>query len=207
VADLSIDLERLEALQADMRVVRKEFDEAEEFSQTVADLVGHDRLAGVVRDFASKWNLRRAELLEELDYLAEAAKTIRDTMIELDKELSSVLTHSQGHSQGAPPSPGGGSSPSHSQGGAPSPSSSQGGGGSQGGAGSPDASHSQGASQATHTQGAGVSIGMSNLMGHVEGQGPLMQAVLSQGEEGVAMEAISLQVEGLSEAGTEEGAR
>lgn len=91
VADLDIDLDDLEALVGVLAVVRREFDGAEQFATTVADLVGHDGLAGVVRDFATQWNLRRSELLEELDYLAEATTSIRDTMIELDLELGEVM--------------------------------------------------------------------------------------------------------------------
>ena len=91
MADISIDLKKLEALQATMRVVRHEFDDAEQFSTTVADLVGHEELAQTVRDFATQWNLRRGELLEELDYIAEATRSIHDTMVELDQELSTVL--------------------------------------------------------------------------------------------------------------------
>lgn len=93
MADLDIDLDLLDSLQGDLRVVRREFDNAERFSEAVADMVGHDALAGTVRDFASKWNLRREELLEELDHVAGAATAIHDTMVELDMELSSVLAN------------------------------------------------------------------------------------------------------------------
>ena len=93
VADLDIDLDDLEALVSALGVVRGEFDGAEQFATEVADLVGHDELAGVVRDFATQWNLRRAELLDELDYLAEATTAIRDTMVELDQELSQVMAN------------------------------------------------------------------------------------------------------------------
>lgn len=93
MADLQIDLDQLETLMANMKVVRSDFEGAEQFSQTVADLVGHDGLAGVVRDFASQWNMRRAELLEELDFIAQATKSIHDTMVELDQELGTVIAN------------------------------------------------------------------------------------------------------------------
>ena len=87
MADLDIDLDDLESLVSTLGVVRTEFDSAEQFATTVADLVGHDGLAGVVRDFATQWNLRRSELLEELDYLAAATTSIR-----LWKTSASTLT-------------------------------------------------------------------------------------------------------------------
>ncbi|MEP6481214.1 MAG: hypothetical protein ABJA94_04315 [Rhodoglobus sp.] len=109
MADISIDLERLEALQRTMHTVRREFDEAEEFSQAVAGLVGHDQLANTVRDFATQWNLRRHELLEELDYIAQATKSIHDTMVELDQELSTVVSNYRpNHSSGGGGGGGGG---------------------------------------------------------------------------------------------------
>jgi len=90
--DLEIDFELLDALIGDIAAVRAEFEAAERFAEQTADLTGHDRLAGVVRDFATKWNLRREGLLTELQTIADAAESIRDTMRELDLELADAAT-------------------------------------------------------------------------------------------------------------------
>jgi len=86
--DLAIDYTRLDALLSNLSLVRSEFSSAEHFASQTADLTGHDGLAGVVRDFAVKWSLRREELLAELQTIADAAESIRDTMRELDIELA-----------------------------------------------------------------------------------------------------------------------
>lgn len=88
MTDLSIDYTRLDALISNLSLVQGEFSSAEQFASQTADLTGHDRLADVVRDFATKWSLRREELLEELQTIADAAESIRDTMRELDLELA-----------------------------------------------------------------------------------------------------------------------
>ena len=76
MTDLSIDYTRLDALISNLSLVQGEFSSAEQFATQTADLTGHDRLADVVRDFATKWSLRREELLEELQTIADAAEQV-----------------------------------------------------------------------------------------------------------------------------------
>lgn len=98
MSDVDVDLDRLKVLMSQLRIVRREFDGAEGFAKRVAELVGHSGLAGVVDDFATQWSVRRGELLEELDYLAETSQAIHDTMIELDQDLSAVIaSYRSGH--------------------------------------------------------------------------------------------------------------
>ena len=85
IPDLQIDLGHLEALITNTLIVRGDFEDAEQFSHTVADLV------------ASQWNVRRGEVLEELDFITEATKSIHDTMVELDQELSTVFSNYRGN--------------------------------------------------------------------------------------------------------------
>lgn len=69
IPDLQIDLQHLEALRTNTLIVRGDFEDAEQFSHTVADL------------------------LEELDFITQATKSIHDTMVELDHELSTVISN------------------------------------------------------------------------------------------------------------------
>ncbi|MBH0008871.1 hypothetical protein [Salinibacterium sp. SWN1162] len=91
MADLEIDFAKLTELQSTMATVQTEFGLAEAFSEAVADLCGHDGLAGTVKDFGSQWNLRRAELITELSQIADAVRSVHDTMKELDQSLAETV--------------------------------------------------------------------------------------------------------------------
>ena len=98
MADLQIDLDGLTELAAQLSVIRTQLDGAEKFSGTVASLVGDDRLADVVREFAEKWNLRRGFFIDDLAQIGAAAEAIRDTFVELDSQLGAGLA--AGHTPG-----------------------------------------------------------------------------------------------------------
>ena len=91
MADLRIDVDGLTELANQLSVIRTQLDGAEKFSSSVAGLVGDDRLAQVVRDFAEKWNLSRGFFIDDLAQLGAAAEAIRDTFVELDTKMSSGL--------------------------------------------------------------------------------------------------------------------
>lgn len=91
MADLNIELDELAALSDSLTDLHAELDGAEKFSETVAGYAGDDQLAQVIRDFASGWNKRRGFLLEDLEQLAAAAEAIRDTFVELDREIAAGL--------------------------------------------------------------------------------------------------------------------
>lgn len=89
MSDLSMNLSALETLSTRLTSVSNDLSSSEAFSRTVAGLVGDDRLAQVVRDFAEKWNIRREHLITEIEGTAAAATAIHDTFEELDKKLAS----------------------------------------------------------------------------------------------------------------------
>jgi hypothetical protein len=91
MADLDIDLDRLRRLLSITTTVCNEFDGAEEFSREVASYVGHPTLEGVVHDFASSWNIHRAEISKELQRIHDSTRAIRDTMIELDRAMAAKI--------------------------------------------------------------------------------------------------------------------
>lgn len=82
----------LKQTQTNLQSILTEFEGAEEFSGTVAELTGHDRLEGRVRDFASSWNNKRADVIESVKALAESVGGIADTFATLDADLAKALT-------------------------------------------------------------------------------------------------------------------
>jgi len=91
MADLVLDLERLRELKNDLEAVVKEFKNADDFSDDVADATGQDDLAGKVRDFASKWNDKRKKMLADVENLQAQIKAISDGFTKVDSGLAKAL--------------------------------------------------------------------------------------------------------------------
>ncbi|MHA7985451.1 hypothetical protein ACX9R5_06550 [Rathayibacter sp. CAU 1779] len=89
--DLKIDLQRLEQLHEDLAAVVKEFQDADDFSDAVAEATGHDSLAGHVRDFAHKWNEKRKSMTTNVDNVDKAVGAITDGFTQVDDGLAKAL--------------------------------------------------------------------------------------------------------------------
>lgn len=89
--DIRIDLDGLQILEQDLRLVQASVGNADRFSDTVAGLVGHPGLHEVVHDFACKWNIRRDELMHDIQQVADTVEAIRETFQEVDRELASHI--------------------------------------------------------------------------------------------------------------------
>lgn len=92
MSDIRIDLDHLESLSTGLTKVSSDLDNVEAFSKSVAGVVGDERLASVIRDFADKWNIRRNDLIEQIGVTAAAAQAIHDTFEELDREIAAGIT-------------------------------------------------------------------------------------------------------------------
>ena len=92
MADLNFDLQLLHQLRDDLDAVVNEFTNADEFSQDVAEAVGHDELGGHVSDFASKWNTKREKMLEAVTSLQAKISAITDGFTQVDADLARALT-------------------------------------------------------------------------------------------------------------------
>ncbi len=101
-----IDLARLAAAGSTLTVVKSEFEDAKNTSRGLAQAVGSDRLADALVDFADKWDDRRADMVENIGALAEAATAIADAFGQLDTEYAAALDGSATPSP-APGRPGG----------------------------------------------------------------------------------------------------
>jgi hypothetical protein len=88
VPDIKIDLTVLSKLQSELHVIGIEFSQAEEISHTIGSYVGHSGLENVVHDFASKWNVHREKIEEQLTFVQESTKAVHDTFVELDRRLT-----------------------------------------------------------------------------------------------------------------------
>lgn len=91
MSDLSIDLGRLETLHTDLDAIAKEFKNADDFSDSVADATGHDGLAGHVRDFAHKWNDKRKSMTEKVENLTKSVAAITAGFTKVDAGLAKAL--------------------------------------------------------------------------------------------------------------------
>lgn len=91
MADLTLDLKLLQQLKDDLDAVVKEFTNADDFSDDVADATGQDQLHGHVRDFAHKWNDKRKKMTEDVSALQQQIKAISDGFTKVDDGLAKAL--------------------------------------------------------------------------------------------------------------------
>lgn len=89
--DLSIDMEALRALAADLKTIQDEFEGADNRSEEAADATGHGDLRGKVQDFADKWRIKREGMVENIAALQGIIQQVADTFTEVDAELARAL--------------------------------------------------------------------------------------------------------------------
>ncbi len=108
-SDLHLDLQRLRELRDDLHAVVREFQNADDFSDDVAEATGHDDLAGHVRDFAHKWNEKRKQMTTNVENLQKQIAAITDGFTSVDEGLARALrdadaeNHPQTSGGGRPP--------------------------------------------------------------------------------------------------------
>ena len=88
---LVVDTAALTELGSKLGRVATEFAEANVWSDRIADAVGHDGLASTVRSFAHGWDDTREDMTEQIQFLADAATTIAEVIVETDAELACAL--------------------------------------------------------------------------------------------------------------------
>jgi hypothetical protein len=91
VADLVLRLDELIQLRDDLDAVVREFQNADDFSDTVADATGHDDLASHVRDFAHKWNEKRKDMTENVKNVQEVIAAVANNFTKVDGDLAKAL--------------------------------------------------------------------------------------------------------------------
>lgn len=103
--DLRLDLEVLKQLAADLAAIQKEFEGADDFSDTVADATGHDKLSGDLHDFAHRWNDKRKKMTEDVEGLSKSVKEISDNFTKVDAELAKALEQASASGDKSYPKP------------------------------------------------------------------------------------------------------
>lgn len=91
MADLKIDLELLQQLKEDLEAIAKEFTDADDFSDSVAEATGHDNLSSHVKDFAHKWNDKRKSMTEAVEGLQKSVAAISNGFTQVDAGLAKAL--------------------------------------------------------------------------------------------------------------------
>jgi len=91
VSDLVLKLDELVQLRDDLDAVVREFHNADDFSDSVADATGHDELAGHVRDFAHKWNEKRKSMTENVENVQKVIAAVADNFTKVDGDLAKAL--------------------------------------------------------------------------------------------------------------------
>lgn len=89
---LIVDLLALQAARIDVARIHREFAQAGDRSDVLADAVGYPRLGERVRAFADNWDKRRGELTEQLGVVRDGLQTIVTGFEETDRELARALT-------------------------------------------------------------------------------------------------------------------
>jgi len=88
---LKVDTGSVRSVSQDLARITAELDGAAAHSDDVADAVGHDGLAGALRNFAGSWDDRRRKLVEQISHLQASATAIADAFDDTDTELARAL--------------------------------------------------------------------------------------------------------------------
>lgn len=91
MADLAIEMSELRARAAALRGTCAKLRAVRSDAAEIAAVVGHDRLAGKVREFGEAWDITRGKIADQLEYLAKTFEAIDDTFTDLDNDLATEL--------------------------------------------------------------------------------------------------------------------
>lgn len=89
---LEVDTATVRDVATNLAIVHDSLDGAQAASVSLAQIVGHPRLATAVEDFAGKWDNRREELTTQLGQMKAAAEAIADGFECVDSELASAIS-------------------------------------------------------------------------------------------------------------------
>lgn len=89
---LKVDTESVRSVSTNLTRITTELTDAQAHSDDAADAVGHNGLAGALRNFASSWDDRRLKLINQIAQLRDSATAVADTFDETDSALAHALT-------------------------------------------------------------------------------------------------------------------
>ena len=89
---LKVETSDLRTISDALLVIGTEFQDANENSDTLAEAVGEDELAGRIRDFAKNWDVRRKDFVDKISKLQKNVEHGADSFEKTDKQLANGLT-------------------------------------------------------------------------------------------------------------------
>lgn len=95
MVNLSLDTTELRNRSKSLRATASLLDDAKIDALDVASVVGHDKLAGKVREFGNNWDTTRGRFREHLEALAKTFDAIAETFEDLDRDLENALRRKQ----------------------------------------------------------------------------------------------------------------
>lgn len=93
--DLLLSTAVLQLIVDDLNVIRSEFDGADDFASDVAEATGDDQLEDEVRNFATSWNDKRSDMVDQVDNLIGQVSAIGEAFMETDSELARALEEAE----------------------------------------------------------------------------------------------------------------
>ena len=96
MSNLVVEIDVVQRMKTDLGRVRREFENANERSDEVADAVGHPTLADRVRGFAHNWDNRRKDLVEQITTIEGHLDNIQEQFDIIDVELASGFAGTAG---------------------------------------------------------------------------------------------------------------
>jgi hypothetical protein len=103
MSDLNIRGDALHSHARRVRVIASDVSNAHGQADDAAATVGHDGLAGTVRDFGSQWDIHRQRLIDEVTTLADIFDAINATMADLEGDMASQMRAATAQARAAMP--------------------------------------------------------------------------------------------------------
>ncbi|MBU6531896.1 hypothetical protein ACFUIW_24230 [Streptomyces sp. NPDC057245] len=88
MSDLTVDFELLKTSAKQLGVIRREFEDLNDWKDDITSAVGAPDLRGAMTDFIDNWDDNRKRLVESLEEVGKMVEGTRDAFKSLDDELA-----------------------------------------------------------------------------------------------------------------------
>jgi len=93
---LRCDLSALADAAAALDALTREFRAAGDLADDARSAVGHGGLAGALEEFAGGWKVRRQDMVEDMQHLADMTHTAVTTYRDVDTQLAAAVDPGRG---------------------------------------------------------------------------------------------------------------
>ena len=87
MSDLCVDYARLQVIEHDLGIVKREFESCEEHQERLRGIYGSGTVADAMEDFTTNWDRHRKEVLESVKSVGEMASNVHQSFLKTDKKL------------------------------------------------------------------------------------------------------------------------